>query len=70
MKGVIKEGIIKERFTEHDIRAKSGTDADASGLDAQALLGHEDAGTTKRYIRHKKAHKVAPLPSKILDKPI
>lgn len=68
MKRALAEGIIKERFTEHDIRAKSGADADASGLDAQALLGHEDAGTTRRYIRHKQAYKVAPLPSKI-DKP-
>ncbi|MGH8594638.1 MAG: tyrosine-type recombinase/integrase, partial [Gammaproteobacteria bacterium] len=69
MKRALAERIIKERFTEHDIRAKSGTDADASGLDAQALLGHEDAGTTRRYIRHKQAHKVAPLQGKILDNP-
>ncbi|MGH8655180.1 MAG: tyrosine-type recombinase/integrase, partial [Gammaproteobacteria bacterium] len=69
MKRALEEGVIKERFTEHDIRAKSGTDADARGLDAQALLGHEDAGTTRRYIRHKQAHKVAPLPGKILDNP-
>ena len=69
MKKAMETGVIKERFTEHDIRAKSGTDADASGLDAQALLGHEDAGTTRRYIRHKQAHKVAPLPNKILDNP-
>lgn len=68
MKKAMESGVIKERFTDHDIRAKSGTDADASGLDAQALLGHEDAATTRRYIRHKQAHKVAPLPNKILDK--
>lgn len=52
---------LKEHFTEHDIRAKSGTDADASGLNAQMLLGHVDAATTRRYIRHKQAVKVVPL---------
>lgn len=65
MKQALESGVIQERFTEHDIRAKAGTDADASGLNAQALLGHENANTTKRYIRHKQAQKVAPLPNKI-----
>jgi integrase len=35
----------------HDIRAKSATDAKAQGLDAQVLLGHNDAQMTKRYLR-------------------
>lgn len=35
----------------HDLRAMSGTDADAQGEDAQKLLGHTDAKMTKRYLR-------------------
>jgi integrase len=37
----------------HDIRAMSGTDADAQGIDAQALLGHKDRRTTAIYLRDK-----------------
>ncbi len=41
-----------ERFTEHDLRAKVGSDAPT--LDrAQQLLTHADAATTKRVYRRK-----------------
>lgn len=35
----------------HDIRAKSITDANEEGKDAQKLSGHANASMTKRYIR-------------------
>lgn len=35
----------------HDIRAMSATDAEAQGIDAQALLGHTDERTTRIYLR-------------------
>jgi integrase len=65
MQKALESERLKEHFTEHDIRAKSGTDADAGGLNAQMLLGHVDAATTRRYIRHKQAVKVVPLSRKV-----
>lgn len=38
----------------HDLRAKSLTDADEEGKDAQKLGGHTDARMTARYLRGKK----------------
>lgn len=38
-------------MTIHDIRAKSGTDADHEGKDPQRLLGHCSPQMTKRYLR-------------------
>lgn len=38
-----------ERFTFHDIRAKSLTDAKRMGLDAQSLAGHATAAMTEYY---------------------
>jgi len=35
----------------HDLRAMSGTEAEAQGHNPQALLGHTDAKMTKRYLR-------------------
>jgi len=58
-KAVSKKSLL-ERFTEHDLRAKAATDADAGGLDAQALLGHLDSATTRRYLRSKLASRVKP----------
>jgi integrase len=40
--------------TIHDLRAKSLTDADEEGKDAQKLGGHTDARMTARYLRGKK----------------
>jgi len=37
----------------HDLRAMSGTDAEAQGMDPQKLLGHSDGKMTKRYLRDK-----------------
>ncbi len=45
----------------HDIRAKAGTDRDAEGGNAQALLGHVDARTTRGYLRGRKITAVEPL---------
>lgn len=40
--------------TIHDMRAKSGTDAEEQGIDPQKLLGHSNPQQTKRYLRGKK----------------
>lgn len=39
--------------TLHDLRAKSITDAKKQGLDPQKVAGHDDARTTKIYLRDK-----------------
>lgn len=39
-----------ERFREHDIRAKSGSDS-RTVADAQALLGHTNSSTTSKHYR-------------------
>lgn len=54
----LANGIVKERFTDHDIRRKTGSDAELDH--AVQLLGHEDAGVTKRHYRAK-PEKVRPL---------
>jgi len=41
------------RFTFHDIRAKSLTDAKRLGLDAQSLAGHSSAAMTEHYIKQR-----------------
>lgn len=41
-------------ITIHDLRAKSLTDADGQGKDAQKLGGHTDQRMTARYLRGKK----------------
>lgn len=48
--------------TIHDIRAKSLTDADREGKNAQALGGHTDARMTARYLRGR-LPKVAQAPT-------
>ncbi len=50
MERVLKETRVEKRFTEHDLRAKCGSDAD-SLEHAQALLAHADSATTKRIFR-------------------
>lgn len=59
MSRILKETNVKERFTEHDIRAKSGSDAE-SDEQAQKLLTHSDIKTTVSIYRRKPT-KVAPL---------
>jgi len=56
MNRALKEGVIKTRFTFHDLRAKAGSDANGN---AQALLGHASAATKRVYER--KAAKVRPI---------
>jgi len=58
MKAAIEQGVIKERFTDHDLRAKSASDTDIEH--ATRLLAHLDRKTTQRYYR-RKAEKVRPL---------
>lgn len=48
----------------HDLRAKAITDADAEGLDAQALAGHFSKAMTERYLRLLRTDRVQ-SPSKV-----
>lgn len=52
MKRVLEETKVTERFTEHDIRAKAGSDAKDSET-ARGLLGHETVAMTNRAYRRK-----------------
>jgi integrase len=56
---VLKETEVKEPFTEHDLRAKVGSDAE-SLEHARALLAHADTKTTQRVYR-RKAEIVKPM---------
>jgi hypothetical protein len=58
MKKALEETILEVRFTEHDLRAKVGSDLD-SDQEAQRLLAHADAATTRKHYRRKGA-KVVP----------
>lgn len=58
MKAAIEQGILKERFTDHDLRAKSGSDTDIDH--AVKLLTHLDRKTTQRHYQ-RKPQKVRPL---------
>jgi len=44
-----RAGVVDSR--PNDLRAKSGTDAEEQGVNATKLLGHDDARTTKTYVR-------------------
>lgn len=50
MNKALSTGILKKRFTFHDLRAKAGSDAENN---AQKLLGHASATTTKRVYERK-----------------
>jgi len=50
-----------ERFTFHDIREKSLTDAKRLGLDAQSLAGHSSAAMTEHYIKQREFKRVKGL---------
>ena len=52
---------IKERFTEHDLRAKVSSDAEIEH--AQKLLGHASREMTERVYR-RKAETISPIPIK------
>ena len=59
MARVIKETKVTENFTEHDLRAKVGSDAKTIDH-ARALLSHADIRTTDRIYR-RKAEVVKPM---------
>lgn len=59
MDRVLIETKVKERFTDHDLRAKAGSDAETLD-EARALLSHASSTTTQRVYR-RKAEKVRPL---------
>ncbi|NKF21528.1 integrase [Solimonas sp. C16B3] len=56
---VLAETAVKERFTEHDLRAKVASDADTLER-ARALLSHVDDRITRRVYR-RKPERVTPL---------
>jgi integrase len=58
MTNAVKKGILQERFREHDLRAKTGSDTDLAH--AVSLLSHMDRKTTQRHYR-RKAEIVEPL---------
>lgn len=51
MKQALNVGILRERFTDHDLRAKTGSDTELEH--AAKLLAHLDAKTTQRHYRRK-----------------
>lgn len=59
MARVLEETEVKERFTEHDLRAKTSSDAE-SVEHARALLSHVNSNITTRIYR-RKPEKVKPL---------
>jgi integrase len=50
MTSAVKNGILKTRFTTHDVRAKAGSDAPSTAR-ATELLAHRDTGVTNRHYR-------------------
>ena len=58
MSRVLAETNITERFTEHDLRAKVGSDAESLER-AKQLLAHSDSKLTERVYR-RKAEKIKP----------
>lgn len=62
MKKALKKTDLKERFTEHDLRAKAASDTELEH--AQKLLGHASSETTERIYR-RKAEMVKPIKPKI-----
>jgi integrase len=58
MAQALARGVIKERFTDHDIRRKTGSETNLEH--AMKLLGHSDAKVTARHYRVK-PERVRPL---------
>lgn len=52
MARALKETELQKRWAERDLRAKAASDTDSLAR-AQELLGHADAGTTKRFYMRK-----------------
>jgi len=59
MDRVLAETKVTDRFTEHDLRAKCGSDAETLAH-AQQLLAHADSATTRRIYR-RRPERVKPL---------
>lgn len=59
MERVLKDTEVKERFTEHDLRAKCASDAETLEH-ARTLLAHADGKVTERIYR-RKPERVKPL---------
>lgn len=59
MDRVLQESKVKERFTEHDLRAKCASDAESLER-ARQLLAHADSRVTDRFYR-RKPERVKPL---------
>ena len=51
MNRAVKEGVLANKFTEHDLRTKTGSDADLEH--ATRLLGHASPQVTKKHYRAK-----------------
>lgn len=61
MRSALRAGVLAERFTEHDLRALAGTEAERQGINPQDLLAHASAATTRRYLRDKAPRRVKPV---------
>lgn len=61
MRKAMKEGGLRERFTEHDLRAKHATDAERLGINVSTNLQHSDQRTTEVYLRQKRVLSVTAL---------
>jgi hypothetical protein len=57
----LEQGLIAERFTFHDIRAKAGTDTEDDNL-----LGHQDPRTLARHYKRRPLT-VTSIRSRVLD---
>ena len=55
---LLKSEVLKFRFTEHDIRAKTATDDPEF---AQRRLGHKTQAMTDRYTKARSVEHVTPL---------
>ncbi|WP_341674997.1 tyrosine-type recombinase/integrase [Niveibacterium sp. SC-1] len=63
MARVLKDTKVMERFTEHDLRAKVGSDAESLER-ARELLAHADSRMTERVYR-RKPERIKPAASKV-----
>lgn len=61
VKKALRDGLIQEKFTFHDLRAKAATDAERQGVNPQRLLGHTTERQTRDYLRSREVEYVDPL---------
>lgn len=60
-KAALKNGALKENFTEHDMRASHLQAAEALGFDGTTQLLHNDKRTTEIYRRSKEVKRINPV---------